>query len=177
MRKVKVATVWFDGCSGCHMSVLDMDAGIIALLRKVDIVYGPLVDAQEFPEDVDVTLVEGAISTHADVAHLQKIRARTRVLIALGDCAVTSNVPGMRNPFGVDATMQRAFHENAELQKQNPSEHLPKLLERVRPVHEVVKVDVFVPGCPPPADAIWRVLTDLLAGQTPPVAQLTRFGK
>ena len=101
----------------------------------------------------------------------------TGFLIALGDCAVTSNVPGMRNPFGVEPTMQRAYHENVEIQRQNPSEHLPKLLERVRPVHEVVKVDLYVPGCPPPADAIWAVLTELLDGRTPDVAKVTRFGR
>ena len=93
MRKIRLATVWLDGCSGCHMSLLDMDAGIIALLRKVDLVYGPLVDVHEFPEEVDVTLVEGAISSQDDVAMIQRIRQRTRTLVALGDCAVTGNVP------------------------------------------------------------------------------------
>ncbi len=89
MRKIKLATVWLDGCSGCHMSLLDLDAALIPIVRKVDIVYGPLVDAQEFPEDVDVTLVEGAISTQEDVDKLQLIRQRTKTLVSLGDCAVT----------------------------------------------------------------------------------------
>ncbi|MGA8376540.1 MAG: hypothetical protein WB758_18230, partial [Candidatus Sulfotelmatobacter sp.] len=92
MKKVKVATVWLDGCSGCHMSLLDMDAAIISLAQKIDLVYGPLVDTQEFPEDVDVTLVEGAVSSQDDVTKLQKIRQRTHLLISLGDCAVTGNV-------------------------------------------------------------------------------------
>ena len=109
MKKVKVATVWLDGCSGCHMSLLDMDAAIIQLARKIDIVYGPLVDAQEFPEDVDVTLVEGAVSSQDDLAKIQKIRARTQLLISLGDCAVTGNVPAMRNKFGADAVLRRAY--------------------------------------------------------------------
>ena len=97
MRKLRLATVWLDGCSGCHMSVLDLDAAIIPILRKVDIVYGPLVDAQEFPEDVDVTLVEGAVSSQADADHIQVIRQHTKTLVSLGDCAVTGNVAGMRN--------------------------------------------------------------------------------
>ena len=101
MKKVKVATVWLDGCSGCHMSLLDMDAAIIALARKIDLVYGPLVDAQEFPEDVDVTLVEGAVSSQDDLNKIQKIRQRTQMLISLGDCAVTGNVPAMRNSIPV----------------------------------------------------------------------------
>src|SRR5208282_5119676 len=98
MKKVKVATVWLDGCSGCHMSLLDMDAAIISLAQKIELVYGPLVDAQEFPEDVDVTLVEGAVSSQDDLNKLKKIRQRTRLLISLGDCAVTGNVPAMRIP-------------------------------------------------------------------------------
>ncbi len=101
MKKVKVATVWLDGCSGCHMSLLDMDAAIISLGRKIDIVYGPLVDAQEFPEDVDVTLVEGAVSSQDDLNKIRKIRQRTQVLVSLGDCAVTGNVPAMRNNIPV----------------------------------------------------------------------------
>jgi NAD-reducing hydrogenase small subunit len=175
--KVKVATVWLDGCSGCHMSFLDIDECLIELAAKIDLVYSPLVDNKVFPEMVDVTIVEGAVSTDEDIEKIRKIRRHTKVLIALGDCAVTSNVPGMRNPFGVEPAMQRAYHENSQLQHQSPSAHLPKLLERVRPVHEVVKVDVFVPGCPPPADAIWKVLTDLLAGQTTDVSAVTRFGR
>ena len=94
MKKLKLATVWLDGCSGCHMSLLDLDGALIPIVRKVDIVYGPLVDAQEFPEDVDVTLVEGAISTQEDVDKLQQIRARSKLLVSLGDCAVTGNVAG-----------------------------------------------------------------------------------
>jgi len=177
MKKVKVATVWLDGCSGCHMSLLDMDAAIISLAQKIELVYGPLVDAQEFPEDVDVTLVEGAVSSQDDLNKLKKIRQRTRLLISLGDCAVTGNVPAMRNPFGVEAVFDRAYNENADLQRQKPTQHLPVLLDRVRPVHEVVKVDLFVPGCPPPADAIHFVIGELLAGRVPNVGSVTRFGK
>ena len=177
MDKVKVATVWLDGCSGCHMSFLDIDQRLIDLASMIELVYSPLVDNKVFPEMVDVSIVEGAVATDEDIVKIKKIRAHSKLLIALGDCAVTSNVPGMRNPFGVQPAMERAYHENAAIQRQNPTQCLPRLLERVRPVHEVVKVDVFVPGCPPPADAIWYVLTELLAGRTPDIAAHTRFGK
>src|SRR5947209_13226677 len=109
MKKVRVATVWLDGCSGCHMSLLDMDAAIISLGRKIEIVYGPLVDAQEFPEDVDVTLVEGAVSSQEDLSKLQKIRQRTKLLVSLGDCAVTGNVAAMRNTISVGKLLQRIY--------------------------------------------------------------------
>jgi NAD-reducing hydrogenase small subunit len=175
--KVKVATVWLDGCSGCHMSFLDIDQRLIELAGKIELVYSPLVDNKVFPDMVDVSIVEGAVATDEDIIKIKKIRKHSKLLIALGDCAVTSNVPGMRNPFGVEPAMKRAYHENSAIQQQDPTQHLPKLLERVRPVHEVVKVDVFVPGCPPPADAIWHVLTELLAGRTPEPSLLTRFGR
>jgi len=177
VSKVKVATVWLDGCSGCHMSFLDIDQRLIELAAKIELVYSPLVDNKVFPELVDVSIVEGAVATDEDIVKIKKIREHSKLLIALGDCAVTSNVPGMRNPFGVKPAMLRAYQENADVQQQDPDQYLPKLLERVRPIHEVVKVDLFVPGCPPPADAIWQVLTDLLAGRQPDVAALTRFGK
>ena len=175
--KVKLATVWLDGCSGCHMSFLDMDERLIELVDKVDLVYSPLVDNKVFPPDVDVTLVEGAVSTDEDEEKIRHIRARTRVLVSLGDCAVTGNVPSMRNPFGTLATYDRAFLENVALNPQRPTKHLPTLLEHVKPVHEVVRVDIFVPGCPPPADAIYFVLCELLAGRTPDPGGMTRFGK
>ena len=95
----------------------------------------------------------------------------------LGDCAVTGNVPAMRNKFKTAAVFDRAYKENAALQQQNPSAYLPTLLDRVTPVHEAVRVDLFLPGCPPPADVIYHVITDLLAGRTPEPQKLTRFGK
>jgi NAD-reducing hydrogenase small subunit len=176
-HKVRIATVWLDGCSGCHMSFLDMDERLLDLAPLIDLVYSPLVDRKEFPEHVDVTLVEGSVSTDEDMVKIRKIRAHTKILIALGDCAVTGNVPAMRNPFGTEAIFDRAYNENAQIQKQKPTLHLPTLLERECPVHEVVKVDIFVPGCPPPADAIHFVVSELLAGRTPNPAAVTRFGR
>jgi NAD-reducing hydrogenase small subunit len=175
--KFKLATVWLDGCSGCHMSFLDMDERLLALKQRVELVYSPLVDVKEFPPDADITLVEGAVSTVDDLAKILRIRARTRMLVALGDCAVTGNVPGLRNLFGTEATLDRAFRENVDVAAPHPPNGLPVLLSRVRPVHEVVKVDLFIPGCPPPADAIYSILCDVLDGRTPDVSALTRFGR
>src|SRR5579871_993815 len=99
--KATLATVWLDGCSGCHMSFLDIDERILQLAAKADLVYSPLVDRKDFPDMVDITLVEGAVSNEDDLAKIQKVRAHSRTLVSLGDCAVTSNVPAMRNPFPV----------------------------------------------------------------------------
>jgi NAD-reducing hydrogenase small subunit len=171
-----VATVWLDGCSGCHMSFLDMDERLLALAEKMDLVYSPLVDYKEFPDEVDVTLVEGAVSSEEDLHKIRKVREHTRILVSLGDCAVTSNVPGMRNLFGVKSIMDRAYRENVTLHPQTPNVVVPALLERARPVHEAVKVDVFVPGCPPSADTIYFVVSELLEGRIPDLGARTRFG-
>ena len=176
MNKVRLATVWLDGCSGCHMSFLDIDEALISLAEKVDLVYSPLVDEKNFPEQVDIALVEGAVSSEGDLHKIHIVREHTKTLISLGDCAVSANVPAMRNPFGVKATCDRAYRENATLDAGVPNQDVPKLLERARPVHEVVPVDVFVPGCPPAAAVILFVLTELLEGRQPELSSRTRFG-
>ena len=176
MSKLRLATVWLDGCSGCHMSFLDMDERLISLSEKAELVYSPLVDAKVYPDNVDVALVEGGVATEEDLHKIQLIRKHTKTLVSLGDCAVTANVPSMRNPFGVKAVCDRAYRENVTLDAGIPDQVVPKLLDKVRPVHEVVPVDVFVPGCPPSADTIHFVLKELLECRQPDLSAKTRFG-
>ena len=176
MSKKRLATVWLDGCSGCHMSFLDLDERLLAVLEKAELVYSPLVDAKEFPEDVDIALVEGAVSSQADLHKIQMIRERTKILVSLGDCAVTANVPGMRNPFLTRTVYERAYRENVTFDAAIPDQVVPPLLPFVRPVHEIVPVDVFVPGCPPAADVIFYVVAELLEDRIPNVSARTRFG-
>jgi NAD-reducing hydrogenase small subunit len=176
MNKIKLATVWLDGCSGCHMSFLDMDERLLDLSTQFDLVYSPLVDFKVYADSVDVALVEGAISSVEDEHKILHIRKHTTLLIAMGDCAVTGNVPAMRNPFGPLPILERAYHENAAAQRQTPSSIVPALLDKVRPIHEFVDVDLYLPGCPPSADTFFSVITDLLAGTIPNVTSLTRFG-
>jgi NAD-reducing hydrogenase small subunit len=176
MTKKKIATVWLDGCSGCHMSFLDMDERLLTIAGAADLVYSPLVDAKVFPEDVDVTLVEGAVSSEEDLHKITLIRERTKILVSLGDCAVTANVPGMRNPFGTRAVYDRAYRENVTFDPGIPTQVVPALLPTSRPVHEFVNVDVFVPGCPPSADTIYYVVSELLEGRMPDLTLKTRFG-
>jgi NAD-reducing hydrogenase small subunit len=176
MNKIRIATTWLDGCSGCHMSFLDLDERLVDIAGKVDILYGPLVDAKEFPEQVDVTLVEGAVSNEEAEEKVRLIRERTKILVSFGDCAVTANVPAMRNQFKVNDLLQRAYVENASFQQQNPEMGIFNLSRRARPVHEFVNVDVFLPGCPPPAEAIFFALNQLLVGRVPDLTGRTRFG-
>jgi NAD-reducing hydrogenase small subunit len=176
VSKARVATVWLDGCSGCHMSILDMDERLIDIAAKADVVFGPYVDAREFPENVDVTLVEGAVSSEEDLHKIRMIRSRTKILVALGDCAINGNVPAMRNPFGLDAVFARGYLEEPNLQPQVPCEVVPKLLPVVRPIHEFVAVDVFIPGCPPAADTIFYALAELAEGRMPDLSDRVKFG-
>jgi NAD-reducing hydrogenase small subunit len=140
------------GCFGCHMSLLDIDEALIDVAAQADIVYGPLVDVKEYPPDVDVALVEGAVATDEQVELIAKVRERTRFLVSFGDCAVTGNVTSLRNPLGsAEIVLRRAYVECADRTPGIPREEgvLPVLLDRVRPLHEEVKIDLFLPGCPP----------------------------
>jgi NAD-reducing hydrogenase small subunit len=176
MSKLKLATVWLDGCSGCHMSFLDMDERLLEIAEMVELVYSPLVDAKDYPEEVDIALVEGAVASVDDENKIRKIRAHTKLLIAMGDCAITGNVPSMRNPMGPDAILNRAYIENVSAQPQIPCVVVPKLLPIVRPIHEYVKVDVFLPGCPPSAATFNSALTALVTVAALDISALTRFG-
>jgi NAD-reducing hydrogenase small subunit len=167
VAKPRLATVWLDGCSGCHMSLLDLDERLLEIAERADIVYSPLVDFKVYPDNVDVCLVEGAVSSDEDLHRIELVRSRTKTLIAFGDCAVTTNVPGMRNPIGPAPLLARAYLENADLNRSLPNRVVPMLLPKVRPVHAIVKVDVFLPGCPPSADLIYTVLDRILSGEAP----------
>ena len=179
MTKIRLATIWLDGCSGCHMSFLDMDERLIELAPFFDLVYSPYVDTKEFPKDVDLTLVEGAVSSDHDLEIIKKIRANSKIVLALGDCAVTGNVSALKNLYGTDAVLQRGYFELADLnqEKNYPSKIVPKLLDKVIPLHEAIKIDYFLPGCPVPADAIYEALKALIEGREINVSELTRFGK
>jgi NAD-reducing hydrogenase small subunit len=158
------------------MSFLDMDEKIIGLADKIDLVYSPLMDIKEFPDNVDVTLVEGSVNNSQNERQIRIIRERTRILVALGDCAVTGNVPSMRNSLKPNQVLERAYLENCR-NPQIPNREVPQLLHHADPIHTIVKVDLFVPGCPPSADLIELVITSLVQGCIPDIASVARFGK
>ena len=171
MDPMRIATVWFGGCSGCHMSFLDLDEFLIELTRRVQIVYSPIMDIKEYPPNVDLVLIEGAICNEEHLEMVHKIRARTKILVALGDCAATGNVPAMRNQLGLgnaENVLQRAYVELSDGGGKIPKLPgvVPQLLDRVMPLHEVVPVDHYLPGCPPSAERIKFFLTQVLEGNT-----------
>jgi NAD-reducing hydrogenase small subunit len=158
------------------MSVLDLDEVLLTLAPRIRVVFGPLVDAQHYPEAVDLALVEGAVSNQDDWSLIQRIRANTRLVVALGDCAVTSNVPSMRNSIPVARLLERVYLQGTEGNRQLPTDCIPTLARNAIPLHEVIKIDVHIPGCPPPPSVIASVLTQLLDGHRMELPALAKFG-
>jgi NAD-reducing hydrogenase small subunit len=172
MGKPKISSDWLAGCAGCHMSLLDIDERIVKIAELADLRSTPITDLKEPDESgVDVGILEGGVNntTNEEVAH--KMRSRCSILVALGDCAVFGGVPALRNFFEIDDALRRAYVETESTDAEGKIPDDPELAvpTRVRALHEVVPVDVFVPGCPPDADTIYYVLSELAQGRRPEI--------
>lgn len=170
MAKPKIASDWLAGCAGCHMSFLDIDERIVNLVELVDLRATPITDLKEPDEDgVDVGILEGGINNTYNEHVAKQMRKRSKILVSLGDCAVFGGVPAMRNFFTLEESLRRAYVETPSTDESGKIPSSPELatMTRVRAVHEVVPVDVFIPGCPPDADVIFFALCELAQGRIP----------
>jgi NAD-reducing hydrogenase small subunit len=177
VEKLRVATTSLAGCFGCHMSLLDIDERLLELARHVEFDRSPLTDIKDCGP-CDVGLVEGGLCNAENVHVLKEFRRNCRILVSVGACAINGGVPAMRNHIPLRSCLQEVYETEGGLERGGiPNDvELPLPFDKVRPIHEVVHVDYFLPGCPPPAEAFWRLLSDLIAGREPsPAAGPIRY--
>jgi NAD-reducing hydrogenase small subunit len=178
-RKIRLATAWLGGCSGCHMSFLDLDERLLDLEASAKLVYSPFADIKELPKGVDVIFVEGAVANIDHLRLAQQIREQSRIVISFGDCAVTGNVTSLRNRLAVNELLTYVYEERLEqvARGSDVGSVLPPLMPKVLPLHQVIPVDLFMPGCPPEPDRIWTAL-DALFRREPVILteEMRRFG-
>lgn len=164
--KIKVATASLGGCFGCHMSLLDIDERLIELADAISFDRTPLTDIKAIGP-VDLVIIEGGVCNEENVEVLRAFRQHSKLLVSMGACAITGGIPAMRNQYSLADCLQESYVDGMGLENaQIPDDpEIPRLLNQVRPLHEVVHVDYFLPGCPPSADAIWTFLQALLNGK------------
>jgi NAD-reducing hydrogenase small subunit len=169
-QKPTLATCSLTGCFGCHMSLLDIDERLLELADLVDLDCSPFDDKKVFDGQVDVGFIEGGCANEHNVQVLRDFRAHCRILVSVGACAINGGVPAMRNTISLKECLEDVYLNGVSLQDGGMipnDEDLPLLLDRVYPSHEIVKIDYFLPGCPPSGDAMWAALRALLTGHTP----------
>ena len=168
-RKLRVATTSLAGCFGCHMSFLDIDERLLPLLELVEFDRSPLTDIKEVGH-CDIGLIEGGLCNSENVEVLRNFRTNCKTLVAVGACAINGGLPAQRNHLDLGVLLADVYRSRPGLAPGSAIPNDPELplpLAKVHPIHEVVHIDYFLPGCPPSADAFWSFLTDLLAGRTP----------
>lgn len=172
MTKVTAASVWLQGCSGCHISLLDLNEELIDLFGIIDLQASPIQDIKEIPE-VTVGIVEGCISNSHNIEVLKKMRERTKILVALGTCACFGGVCGLRNILKKQDVLNVAYvNAPSVVDGHIPgASSIPEILENVTPIHDIVKVDYYIPGCPPLPSTIKDVLFALAKGEEPKLAK------
>ena len=176
-RKLKVATCSLAGCFGCHMSFLDMDERIVALIDHIEFDRSPLTDIKQV-SDCDIGLIEGGLCNEENVHVLEEFRKHCKILVAVGACAINGGVPALRNHYTVQECLEESYLNGlGVVDPQIPSDpELPALLPKVIPIHALVSVDYFLPGCPPPADVFVELLDAVLQQREPRLDyQLRRF--
>ena len=170
MRRIRLATAWLSGCSGCHMSLLNLHGGLLELFESCDLVFSPLADIKEYPHEVDIVLVEGAVANDENREMAKLIRRRTAIVASLGDCAVNGNITALRNPHGTQQALDLVYPGPVW------TGDVPRLSATVLPLHQVIRVDRFIPGCPPLPEHIRQAVVELIKERTQALSSSTRNG-
>jgi NAD-reducing hydrogenase small subunit len=171
MTKPVIATASLAGCFGCHMSILDIDERILKLIELVEFNKSPVDDIKTFTKQCDVGIIEGGCCNSENVENLRSFRKNCKVLVALGECAIMGGLPAMRNGIPIKQCFDEAYLNGPTVADSNESktipndDEIPMILDRVYPLHEIVKIDYYLPGCPPRADLIWEALVGLVEGR------------
>ncbi len=167
--KMKIATTSLAGCFGCHMSMLDIDLELLELLEFVEFNKSPITDIKEFDGRCDIGLIEGGCCNTENIEVLREFRKKCDILVAVGECSIWGGLPAMRNTIPLRECMVEAYHESLTCEHDASvfprSEDLPKILDKVYPCNDLVKIDYFIPGCPPNANLIWKMVKNILFGE------------
>ena len=169
MRKPIVATTSLAGCFGCHMSLLDIDERILDLIELVEFNKSPVDDIKKFTKKCDIGLIEGGCCNSENVHILREFRENCQILVSLGECAIMGGLPAMRNGIPLKECLEEAYLNGPSVEQEDEKvipndQELPLILDKVYPCHEIVKMDYYLPGCPPRADLIYNALLALVTG-------------
>ncbi|MDO6563329.1 NADP oxidoreductase [Amphritea sp. 1_MG-2023] len=169
-QKIKVAMIGLCGCWGCTLSLLDMDEALIGLLDKVTILRSSLTDIKRIRQRCAIGFIEGGVANEENIETLKEYREHCDILISVGACAIWGGVPAMRNEVELSSCLEEAYVDSiTAVANAIPTipyhEDIPRITTKVYPCHEVVKMDYFIPGCPPDGGTILKVLDDLVNGR------------
>ena len=173
-KKKIVATTSLAGCFGCHMSMLDIDLGFLDILEFVEFNKSPLTDIKKFSKQCDIGIIEGGVANSENVEVLQEFRKKCKIIVALGECAVWGGIPAMRNTLSLKDCLEEAYLNSVSSENNENvipfHEDIPKLLDKVYSVSDIIKIDYYIPGCPPNAEHIWKAVKNILFGAGEKVA-------
>jgi len=188
MAKLKLAIYWAASCGGCDVAILDTNERILDIAAIADIVFWPIaldfkysdVEAME-DKSIDICLFNGAVRT-SEQEHIAKLlRAKSKAMVAFGACACFGGIPALANFTNRAEVFERAYIEAPSNDNGNHTFpqtlttveegdlELPEFYDTVLTLAQVVDVEYFVPGCPPPVDIINKIVDALASGQLPPV--------
>ena len=165
---MKIAIEELAGCSGCTIAVLDLHEAILDLVEEADIVYSPVImDVKEPPEDIDIAFVTGAVRNEENQERLKKIRKNSRVLVALGTCACYGGISGLSMMSSREELFNKVYRDVDSAKENGIIPHdVPEFLYRVFAVGDMVKIDYYIPGCPPKEARLKEIILPLVKGDT-----------